>query len=224
MKRVFVLCEGQTEETFVRDVLGPHLEAFDVFTKQVVLKTKRVKAGGAFRGGVTSTQQVLNDVAHLLADSDVSAVTTILDYYGLPTDFPGMATRPPASAIARVSHVEDAWAARVNDRRFIPHLVLHEYEAWIFSDPARCAWVFEDPRLPAQLFGVATTCGGAEMINEDPQTAPSKRLMAMMPSYRKTLHGPMAVAAIGLAAIREACPHADAWLKRLEALHATTGS
>src|SRR5690349_15910361 len=135
MKRVFVLCEGQTEETFVRDVLGPHLEPFGIFARQVVLKTKRVKAGGAFRGGVTSAQQVLNDVAHLLADSDVAAVTSIIDYYGLPGDFPGMASRPAGSARSRVTHVEAAWASRVNDRRFIPHLVLHEYEAWIFSDP-----------------------------------------------------------------------------------------
>jgi hypothetical protein len=35
---------------------------------------------------------------------------------------------------------------------------------------------------------------------------------------RKTLHGPMAVDAIGIAAMRQACPHADAWLRRLEVL------
>ena len=38
------------------------------------------------------------------------------------------------------------------------------------------------------------------------------------PGYKKTFHGPMAVGAIGIPALRQACPHADAWLSRLEAI------
>jgi hypothetical protein len=131
MKRLHVLVEGQTEETFVRDVLTAHLAAFDVHPNPVLLKTKRVKSGGAFRGGVTSTEQVIGDVRRLLGDKGAAAVTTMIDYYALPDDFPGMSA---------------------------------------------------------------------------------------FPSYRKTLHGPMAVGAIGLAALRAACPHAGAWLTRLEGL------
>ena len=94
MKRLLVLVEGRTEETFVWNVLQPHLGLFGVSPTAVVLKTKRVKSGGAFRGGVTSTAQVLGDLRRLLGDTGAAAVTTIIDYYGLPDDFPGMATRP----------------------------------------------------------------------------------------------------------------------------------
>jgi len=89
MRRILALVEGQTEEIFVRDVLDPHMARFDACVIPVLLKTKRVKSGGHFRGGVTSTAQVLGDIRRLLGDSNAACVTTILDYYGLPSDFPG---------------------------------------------------------------------------------------------------------------------------------------
>lgn len=218
MKHLHVLVEGQTEEMFVRDVLTTHLAAFQVHPTAVLLKTKRVKSGGAFRGGVTSTEQVLADIRRLLGDTSAVAVTTMLDYYALPDDFPGMSSRPAGDAYARVAHVEQALTQAMGHPGFDAHLVLHEYEAWVFSAPAACAWVFEDQTVPAQLTGIALTAGGAEKIDDGPTTAPSKRLARVFPPYQKTLHGPMAVAAIGLAALRAACPHAGAWLTRLEAL------
>jgi hypothetical protein len=215
MKRLHVLVEGQTEETFVRDVLTAHLAAFDVHPNPVLLKTKRVKSGGAFRGGVTSTEQVIGDIRRLLGDTGAAAVTTMIDYYALPDDFPGMSTRPAGDAYARVAHVEQALTQAIGNPRLDAHLVLHEYEAWVFSAPSACHWVFDDPAVPE---GIAATAGGAEKIDDGPATAPSKRLVSVFPSYRKTLHGPMAVGAIGLPAMRAACPHADAWLTRLEGL------
>ena len=124
MKRLHVLVEGQTEETFVRDVLGPHLAAFGTAATPVLLKTKRVKSGGAFRGGVTCTEQVLGDIRRLLGDGGVVAVTTMIDYYALPEDFPGMASRPPGLPAARVAHVEAALGRAVGAPKLIPHLVL----------------------------------------------------------------------------------------------------
>jgi hypothetical protein len=218
MKRLLILVEGQTEEAFVRDVLTTHLGAFEVHPTAVLLKTKRVKSGGAFRGGVTSAEQVLGDIRRLVGDSGAAGVTTMLDYYALPDDFPGMSTRPPGDAYARVTHVEQALAEAIDHPRFDAHLVLHEYEAWIFSNPDACSWVFDDPRVPAQLVGIATTAGGAERIDDGPTTAPSKRLAGVFSAYRKTLHGPMAVGAIGIAALRAGCPHADGWFGRMEAL------
>ena len=217
MSKLLVLVEGQTEEIFVRDILGPHLATFNVSAIPVLLKTKRVKAGGAFRGGVTSTEQVLGDLRRLLGDSAAN-VTTVIDYYGLPDDFPGMQTRPSGDPYVRVRHVEEALRAVLGARKFIPHLVLHEYEAWVFASPEDCSWVFDDPLVVTQLAGIATTANGPELINDGPTTAPSKRLMRIFPGYRKTLHGPMAVGATGLARLRQACPHAATWLDQLESL------
>jgi uncharacterized protein DUF4276 len=218
VKKALILVEGQTEETLVRDVIGPHLEGVGIAIVPVILKTKRVKAGGAFRGGVTNTAQVLGDIRRLLGDSSASVVTTMLDYYGLPSDFPGMDSRPAVDAYRRVTHVEGALAAAIDDKRFLPNLTLHELEAWVFVAPATCAWMFESSSVPQALEKIRDDCGGPERINEDPLTAPSKRIAKVYGRYQKTLHGPMAIREIGLAAIRSACPHADGWLRSLEAV------
>ncbi|NJN55573.1 MAG: DUF4276 family protein [Anaerolineae bacterium] len=55
-----------------------------------------------------------------------------------------------------------------------------------------------------------------EMINDDVNTAPSKRLIRLYPPYNKPLHGNIAAEHIGLAAIREKCPHFNEWVSRLE--------
>lgn len=36
-----ILCEGQTEERFVKTVLSPYLRRFNIATKEIVLTTNR---------------------------------------------------------------------------------------------------------------------------------------------------------------------------------------
>jgi hypothetical protein len=97
MKFVKIYVEGQTEETFVRDVLTPHLSGIGVYPTPVLAKTKREKSGRAFKGGLTSYAKVRRDILRLLDDSSAAAVTTMLDFYGLPKDFPGNSIIPTGS-------------------------------------------------------------------------------------------------------------------------------
>jgi len=48
MKHVHILVEGQTEETFVSEVLAPHLWSINIHVNPVLLNT------GTGRGGVLS--------------------------------------------------------------------------------------------------------------------------------------------------------------------------
>ena len=59
-------------------------------------------------------------------------MTTLFDYYAFPNDAPGMADRPSGHAIAKVEHVEHAIAMAMGTNRFLPNLVLHEIEAWVW--------------------------------------------------------------------------------------------
>jgi hypothetical protein len=43
-------------------------------------------------------------------------------------------------------------------------------------------------------------------------------LANLRPTYRKTLHGPLAAENIGLTAIEQACAHFAGWLQRLRVL------
>ena len=218
MKRVLILAEGQTEERFIKDVLNPHLWEIEIDLRPTIAATKRVKSGPDFKGGITNYQKVENDLKRLLGDSDAAAVTTFIDYYSLPEDFPGMATRPPGSPAQRTTHVEMEWQDHIGDDRFQPYLMTHEFEALLFSKPDEISSALNSPGSQQRLEEVRASFSTPEEINDSPITAPSKRIVSILPGYRKVLHGTMVARRIGLPLIREECTHFSDWLDWLESL------
>jgi len=217
-KRVLILVEGQTEERFTKDVLGPAFWEKNLFFQPTILVTKKVKNGPNFKGGVTNFAKFENDVRRLLQTAGGVLVTTMLDYYGLPSDFPGMNTRPPnGTSLQRVLHVEAAIAQHFGGLpNFLPFLALHEFEAWLFSSPTELPRTMNEPQKQALIESIRAAVNTPEEINERPQFAPSKRIESMFPGYKKTLHGPTVTSRIGLERIREECPHFHEWLAKLE--------
>lgn len=221
MKRALILVEGQTEERFVKDVLAPHLAERQLFITPTLLTTKVVKNGPNFKGGVTNFDKFESDLRRLLGGAGVGAesamVTTMLDYYRLPDDFPGMATRPaPIDLFTRISHVQTALADYFNDERFLPFLALHEFEAWVFSCPNTLPAVMTEPARQPQFAGICNSVQTPEQINEHPGHNPAALIESLFPNYRKKLHGPIATQRMGLKLIRNRCQHFNAWLVRLE--------
>ncbi|MDQ8192009.1 DUF4276 family protein [Roseibacillus persicicus] len=215
MKRCLILVEGQTEERFVKDVLAPDLLLKGLSTIPTLLTTKVVKSGPNFKGGVTNYTKMKGDLNRRLQDSD-ALVTTLIDYYGLPNDTPGMSTRPNGSPRERVQHVENALREDLGCRpNFLPFLLLHEFEALLFVDHEITASVIPAREKAPELVSISEG-KEPEEINELPETAPSKRLLKVFPSFRKTLHGPTAAKRIGLPRIRERCPHFNNWMSQLE--------
>jgi hypothetical protein len=217
MRRVLVLVEGQTEETFVGRVLQPHLWGHEVDITPTVLVTRRVPGGRDFKGGVTSWTKIERDLRRLLGDTGAAAVTTLLDYFGLPGDVPGMATRPSGGASERVKHVEAAIDSAVGGR-LKAFLLLHEFEALLYADPALCGAYVGSGALARAMEVSVRECGGPELVDDSPTGAPSKRIRAAWPPFQKTLHGPTIAERIGLGAIRQGCPHFDRWVRWLESL------
>ena len=111
--------------------------------------------------------------------------------------------------------------ATIGDRRFLPHLMLHEFEALLFAAPDTCGQHAGQPEVASRLSEAVSKCGSPEHVNDGLQTAPSKRIKNAWPAYAKTTDGPALVASIGLTRLRSACPHFDDWLSRLEALGAS---
>ncbi len=103
----------------------------------------------------------------------------MLDYYAFPADAPGMADRPHGSPYERVRHVETALAKVVDDRRFLPNLVLHETEAWVLADCRRLGEVMGDSAPAAELERAVQLERGPELVNDGTDTAPSKRIMRL---------------------------------------------
>lgn len=218
--RALVLVEGQTEERFVKDLLAPSYAARGLYLIPTILGTKRVKDGPHFKGGVTTFGKFERDIRRLLHGvGGDGIVTTMVDYYGLPDDFPGMDTRPDgASGIDRARHVESAIRTHFgNTHKLLPFLVVHEFEALLYSAEDALPDVLTRPDLRQSVSRLRAQFASPEDINEHPESSPSHRIRAMCPAYRKVLHGPSAANRLGLDTIRGACPHFAEWLHALEA-------
>jgi len=105
----------------------------------------------------------------------------------------------------------------LNPSRFIPYVVMHEFEGLLFSDCTKLGSGIGRPDLVPHFQKIRDSFTTPEEINDSSETAPSKRLLKLVPGYEKPLLGTLAALEIGLDAIRSACPHFHSWLNRLEA-------
>lgn len=218
MKRIKILVEGQTEETFVRDVLGPPYAARSIFLTPILAETSK-----GHKGGIVSYPKVKNQLVRLCREDKKAYITTMIDFYGLPTCFPGVRSQHYPSnspALTQVGFLEGKLKVNINESNFFPFIVLHEFEALLFSCPAKFGdWIDENSDAIVQnLNAVVRSFSSPEDINNSPHTAPSKRILNVFPKYDKKLHGPIIADDIGLDIIRQKCIHFDSWLKYIETL------
>jgi|tagenome__1003787_1003787.scaffolds.fasta_scaffold20988296_6 hypothetical protein len=223
--RLHLLVEGSTEEGFVNRVLAPHLGALNVFADARKIETSR-RRGRIYRGGIHSYEQVAKDLQRWMKEDDRPDAwfTTMLDLYALPDEFPvftdaGHETDP----YRRISRLEAAFGAAIDHRRFIPYIQLHEFEALLLTEPRHLDWFFIEPthqQAIDRLVAMAETYESPELIDDGPQTAPSKRIIAELPAYAglKATVAPDVVAKIGLERLRGRCAHFGQWLATLESL------
>ena len=226
MARLRIHVEGQTEETFVTQLLAPHLYEcgyHDVSAR--LLGDARQRHN---RGGIKSWPSAQKEIVrHLKADKGLIS-TTMVDYYALPSTGPGeWPGRADANFVALENKpriveraLSQAFARHVDDQqvagRFVPFVVMHEFEALLFSDCTSFARAIGRPDLRGQFTSILAQFDGPEHINDSPLTAPSKRVEALFPKYQKLINGINAAREVGLLAMRQCCPHFDAWLHQLE--------
>jgi hypothetical protein len=145
----------------------------------------------------------------------------MIDLYGLPGDFPGLAehTRIRENPIPYVEALEKRLEETIDDRRFIPYIQLHEYETLLFTDPDAFAFSFDGrDRAIQSLKDIAGSFPSIEHIDDGQPTAPSKRIIDLIPEYDadKATAGPDIAEFIGLPRLRKACPHFGTWIDALE--------
>ena len=219
MVRLYLFAEGQTEQTFAHNLIMPHLAQYQVYMNKSILIAHAKKKGFVHRGGGRNYEPMKNDIMRFLKQEKSSDVffTTMIDLYGLHPDFPGLAEAESVrqDPLKRVEFLEQRFAEDIDDRRFIPYIQLHEYEAYLFSDPTCFEYLSaESTQGIKTLQTIASQYQTPELINDGLQTAPSKRIIAQFPDYGKAkpTFGPQLAAKIGLQAIRDNCPHFNDWL------------
>ena len=233
MSRLLVHVEGETEETFVNELLRPYL--YDRGYSAVSARLMGNVRQRSRRGGIKGWDEVRKDIlGHLKQDVGCFA-TTMVDYYGLPQlgnkTWPGRKAAGEIVFAQKAKTVEDALLADIsqgmggtfNSGRFIPYVMMHEFEAILFSDCEGFGHGIGREDLVQPLQAIRDQFASPEEIDDSPHTAPSKRIEHLMPNYQKPLMGKLAALEIGIHAIRRECPHFGNWLERLEGSLATSG-
>ena len=223
MARLFIYAEGQTEETFVKELLRPHLFRHGYY---------QVEPRLSGTGGIKSWQRARRDILKYLKEDRERIVSTMVDYYALPQEeedaWPG---RKHASALPRAKRADhiaaelmkdiaSAMEHQFNPERFVPFVLMHEFEALLFSDCTKLSSAIEQPSLRKEFQKIRDSFDTPEEIDDSAETAPSKRILKLLPTYQKPLFGNLAAVTIGLEAIRAQCPHFNRWLSQLESLTA----
>lgn len=216
MKRIIIICEGQTEQEFCKDVLQHHFNPRMIQIHAPAIK----KTGGGMVSWGTLKKQIEN---HLKEDSE-SIVTTLIDYYGIFANhlFPSWEdSKNIPNLNDRMFLLEKAMKDSIDHKvssRFIPYIQLHEFEGLLFNDIN----VFIN-QIPAteirnlkELSIIIDKYPNPELINNSPDTAPSARLKNLIIGYNKIVYGAILAQSIGLERIRFKCPRFNSWVNNLE--------
>lgn len=223
MIRMFVVCEGQTEETFVRDVIAP------IFANQQVYLTARlITTSKGHKGGGLNYQRVRRFIINCLKEESNTVVTTFFDLYALDNEFPSFQESQTIMDVQkRVEKLENDFKldiARDNELfadRFIPHIQPYEFEGLLFSDIEKLIELESDWKIYlSALQSVRASFASPEHINNSYETKPSARLKSVLkqPTYGKVRHGSLAIKSIGIDKLCEQCQHFSEWYTKLNKL------
>ena len=120
-----------------------------------------------------------------LVQQNTLTVTTFFDYYGLPDDFPGVSNKADfKNSQQRVAHLETRLYDDIDSRNFIPYVQLHEFEALLFTSIDGFRYCNSDSTKIQSFQRIIDQFPNPEDINDSPTTAPSKRILSIMPNYK----------------------------------------
>lgn len=218
MKRVIIICEGETEKEFCTKMLKPFFAY-----KKIIVHSPLIRKT---MGGIIKWSELKKQIILHLKSEKAAFVTTLIDYYGLHKKhkFPAWDKAVKISdKNNRMSFLENAMREDISEGlqfRYIPYIQLHEFEGLLFNDIK----VFYDQIPKNELVGIEelkqtfNDFENPEMINDKKETAPSYRLKRIVKGYNKVVYGNLLADAIGLKKIRDKSKRFNNWLQKIENL------
>ncbi len=216
MNRIRVLVEGQTERAFIRDILKPYFDSRQIDLHAVMLRRQ---------GGIPQYAKAKDVIVRSLKEDAALICTTMVDFYGMPTDWPGRdqvnhcQNSAEKAGVVECSILEDIAGSlgnSFNPRRLMPYVQMHEFEALLFSSPKKLSESLGDKKLSSIFLTIRNKFLTPEEINDHYDTCPSRRIEVVFQGFRKTINGITAASQIGLETMRQECPHFNEWITKLE--------
>ena len=216
MKRLIIICEGETEQQFCKDVLYNHF-----FSRDIVIETPLIKKS---MGGIVAWEHIKSQILlHLKEDV---TVTLLIDFYGIKDyhNFSKWAeSKTIVNKIERMTFLENAMKEEIDDRvrfRFIPYIQLHEFEGLLFNNIETFKNIIPENEFTnvRELENTINSYLNPELINDGATTAPSKRLERLILGYNKIVYGAVLAEEIGLERIRAKAVRFNEWIAKLESI------
>lgn len=212
MKRIVFIVEGDTEISFIQKCVIPYLynRGFvNPMNAQKIVTNRRLNR----KGGNVGFEYLKNEICRVAASGNV-LITTFLDFFRLPTDFPEFSI--DSHTIPNIEKaIKEKMASVLDVSILLPYIQRHEIEALMFSGMEGVEIVVDDEDILKTLQSIIEQYPNPEDINSGRETAPSKRLLNLFP-YEKTADGEMILEALSIDLIRDKCPRFNEWMMKLE--------
>ena len=214
MRSVAIVVEGRTEERFVEEILQVFV-GNDVWLRPIVAHTKRIAGRKAKRGGAAWTHY-RSHLRSLCSQPQWWAVTTLIDLYGFPADIQLAESLGTSGGHAAAAQLCEVMAREIGDTRFLPFVMVHEFEALVIAAGARLPSVFGKARAAHEFQKLlAEHDGNAELIDSHPHSSPAARVEGIIAEYSKVRDGIDIIERAGLRSCLHACPQLAEWIEWL---------
>lgn len=210
MKNVYIYCEGQTEESFINEVLYPYFFDAGIVVRPIICATKRTPRV-KYKGGVSDYAKIRKELTIICKQHPHEHVTTMFDYYAMPDNTPGLDREEP-DIHERILQIERTINADIAQPNCSFHFMLHEFEGILFSKPESFSLIADD-NVVRSIQTIRESYPTPEHINNSRETAPSKRLEALLPNYAKVRNGTLLSKDMGIDIIMDQCPHFKQWIQ-----------
>lgn len=215
MNIVYIYCEGQTEEAFVNEMLYPYFLSINIVARPIICTTKRTPMT-KHRGGVSDYRKIKAELTLLCKQHKSQFITTMFDYYAMPANTPQIGNAEK-DVYRRIAQIEDSITNDIGQPNCRFNLMLHEFEGLLFSEPTAFKLI-ADANTVSEIQRIRDGFGSPELINQAPDTAPSKRIEGLIPNYAKVKNGTIISKEIGIDRMLTECPHFAAWVNMIRAV------
>ncbi len=209
MKRLVFIVEGITEVSFVEKKIIPYLYSrgfTNAMNAQTIITNRKLNK----KGGVINYKLLKNDILRVFAQENV-IVTTLIDFFRLPTNFPKYTT--DSSLIDKIE--EGIFEEIGQGSNFLPYIQKYELESLMFSGIEGFDIVIDEENQMQDIREILKVYKNPEDINGSSEGAPSKRLERIY-DYDKVLDSEMIFEMLTIERIKSKNPRFNNWITAIE--------
>jgi hypothetical protein len=225
---IYVIVEGQCEENFVNNILKPYFFSKNIFLKPEQVITGKDKHGTVCKGGGNSyglyKKHIQNRIKNCTKQKNCY-ITTMIDFYGLPNDFPKSNDTSKKTTYDTIKLWEKTFFDDIGVDNFIPYIQLYEFETLLYCDIDKICDEFFDldiKNLKVKITKDIQQFDNIELINNSIDTSPSKRLNKLTDGKycnSKVASSTNILKKIDIKTMLQKCTHFKYWIEKLTILN-----